>query len=106
MARHLAKATTLGLRHPAIQVANTLTVCSSATEHADSYFECVTFPWRAHMWMSGLQAEEVSLTDGQASPPHPGCEPGSPALRGSPGGKCDCSVGESTVIWFRDVPLT
>lgn len=58
------------------------------------------------MWMSELEAEEVALTDGRASPALPGREPGSLALRGSPRAKCDGSVGESTVSPFRDVPLT
>lgn len=56
--------------------------------------------------MSELEADDVALTDGWAGPVLLGREPGSLALRGSPGVRRGGPVGESTVSPFRDVPLT
>lgn len=72
--------------HPAIKADVTPAVCSSAAEHADSgYIWYATFPRCTHMLMS--------------ESPHP-------RGGGSPEGKWDGSVGESTVGPFSDVPLT
>ena len=75
-------------RHTAINVDISSAVYSRAAHHADGgYIWYVAFPWCTHMRYSELEAEEVALTDWQASSALLGHEPGSLALRGESWGE-------------------